>query len=389
MVNFPLLSKYPTILFGCGLFNKINVFASKYGKNALIVFADNSFTEIIKSKIDISLKIKNINTYYEKTSHEPSPEIIDSFVNSYKNKHIDVVIAVGGGSVIDTGKALSAMLKAEGSIVNYLEDIGTKEHTGDKIPFIAIPTTAGTGSEMTKNAVISKIGINGFKKSLRHVNFIPDVAIVDPEMTLTCSPDITAASGMDAFTQLLESYISTAATEFTDPIAYSGLIKTSRSLIKSYINGKDINARTDMSYAAMVSGITLANAGLGIVHGFASSIGGLFNIPHGVICGTLMAPSNKFIIEKILKENTENTTINKYLKVARLFVKDDIKDKIILLKNFTEFLYEISHKLNLPRLSDYGIKSDDLPKISKITSNKNNPCQFSQEEMIKILEERI
>ena len=193
------------------------------------------------------------------------------------DRGIDVVLSTGGGSVIDAGKAVSAMLRVEGSVAEYLEDVGTRKHPGTKVPFVAVPTTAGTGCEATRNAVLSRVGPDGFKKSLRHDNFLPDAAVVDPVLTLSCPPDITAACGLDALTQLLESFVSTKASVLTDVLALSGLEHIGNSLVPACTNsGQDIDMRANLSYAALMSGITLTSAGLGTVHGFASSIGGLF-----------------------------------------------------------------------------------------------------------------
>ena len=217
-----------------------------------------------------------IKYHHVVVSGEPSPELIDTTVEKYRNEAVDAIVAIGGGSVLDAGKAISAMLHRTESIKEFLEGVGTIEHPGTKLPFIALPTTSGTGSEATKNAVISHVGKSGYKKSLRHDNFVPDIAIVDPRFTLSCPQNITAASGMDCFTQLIESYLSDKANEYTDALAWEGLKEIKSSLVQSYMHGNDIQARTGMAFASLTSGICLANAGLGVVHGFASSIGGLY-----------------------------------------------------------------------------------------------------------------
>jgi len=384
------ISSNPTILFGASTIKSLASQVVIYGKTVLLITGKKSFSKTVKSKVLSNLDKYGIITYHKIVTHEPDPELIDNIVQKYKKKNINVVTSIGGGSVIDTGKAVSAMLTVKDSVIEYLEGVGTKNHPGTKIPFIAIPTTSGTGSETTKNAVISSVGKNGFKKSLRHNNFIPSVTFVDPELTLSCPPDITAASGMDAFTQLLESYLSVKATAFTDKLAIAGLKKISQSLIKVVKNGNDLQARTNMSYAAMLSGITLAHAGLGTVHGFASSIGGLFNIPHGIVCGTLMAICNKLTINNLLQFNHENKAILKYLHVADIFLNNnDLKDKKIRLNKFIEKIFEYTNELNMPGLSKFGITENDFEIIIEKTSNKNNPYPLSKNDMYKVLKHRL
>lgn len=199
-------------------------------------------------------------------------------------------MAIGGGSVIDCGKAVAAMLVEDGSVQDYLEGVGTRKPSGAKIPFIAVPTTAGTGSEATKNAVVCDRK-EGYKKSLRHDAYMPDVAVIDPELTMTAPRPVTIACGLDAVSQLIESYTSTKANVFTDSLALTALSHASESLLPHCLDqGNDISLRGKMSYAALISGITLSHAGLGAVHGMAGPLGGLFPVPHGVTCGKLLFP---------------------------------------------------------------------------------------------------
>lgn len=389
MVNSFKFSRLPAIFFGAGELSRFSKIVESYGKKVLIITGEKSFRQTSHFvSLTRELNKKQIQFFLADISKEPTPVMIDSIAEQHRESHIDIVAAIGGGSVIDAGKAVSAMLRQEGSVRDYLEGVGTKEPDGKKIPFIAVPTTSGTGSEATKNAVISEIGEKGFKKSLRHDNYIPDIAIIDPLLTLSCPPDITASSGMDAFTQLLESYVSSAAGNLTDALAWEGLNLISKSLVQVYEDGTKTDARSMMSLAAFYSGITLANAGLGTIHGFASSIGGFFDIPHGVVCSAMMPITNKYTIQKLISSGN-STTFSKYIKVARLFIKDKKEHDEYYLKAFPEFLIDLARKLKIPKLSGYGITSDHFPQIINKTGNKNNPVEFSKDELIQILEESI
>src|SRR4030042_5754294 len=286
-------SRLPLIYFGTGKIRVLSSLIRRYGNVVILVTDQGSFTSSPYATVLFESFRQEVIRYYPAVIQgEPSPDMIDTVVEKLRHEAVDAVVSIGGGSVLDAGKAISAMMCMPGSVREYLEVVGTREPPGKKLPFIALPTTSGTGSEATKNAVISQTGKDGFKKSLRHDNFVPEIAIVDPELTISCPDNITAASGMDCFTQLTESYLSDKACEYTDALAWEGLKAIKSSLVRSFINGQDAEARSGMSFAALTSGICLANAGLGVVHGFASSIGGMFNIPHGAICGTLMAPAN-------------------------------------------------------------------------------------------------
>jgi alcohol dehydrogenase class IV len=280
------------------------------------------------------------------------------------------------------------MLTVPGSVRDYLEGVGHLEHPGTKIPFIAIPTTSGTGSEATKNAVISEVGPRGFKKSLRHNHFVPDMAILDPELTLDCPQEITAASGMDCFTQLMEAFLSDKASEYTDAFARLGLNAINDSLIRSVRNGEDIKARTDMSFAALNSGICLANAGLGTVHGFASAIGGRYNIPHGLICGTLMAATNRINVRE-LRASSGNYALKKYVELGKIFLDSDGKNDDYCIDGFIDYLYEQTTILQLPGLEQFGLEERYIEEICAKTDNKNNPVKLSREMLTEILEERL
>jgi alcohol dehydrogenase class IV len=364
--------------------------AKSFGCEIVLVTGKESF---IKSEHAARLfqdfRKVGIKNHIITVSGEPSPVIIDQAVKDLSGENIKLVIGIGGGSVLDAGKAISAMMFRSDSVVEFLEGVGTREHPGTKIPYIAIPTTSGTGSEATKNAVISQIGENGFKRSLRHDNFVPDIAMVDPELTLQCPENITSASGMDCFTQLTEAYLSDKANEYTDALAMEGFKAIRYSLIRSYTNGDDIVARTGMSFAALTSGICLANAGLGAVHGFASSIGGMFNIPHGLVCGTLMAISNEVNIRELRKSGNNMVALKKYAVLGKLFLDEERRSDVYYIDGFIAYLHKLSSDLHLPGLKKYGLKEEDAEMVCEKTEIKNNPVKLSVDNLMEIFISRL
>jgi len=385
-------TRIPQTIFGSGKFNELAKIISQIGQTALIVTGANSLKN--SGKLDSfldDLKKQSIHSSIVSVAGEPSPQIVDDTVNLYRNKTIEIVAAIGGGGVIDAGKAISAMLPQTDSVFDYLEGVGNKLHDGRKIPFVAVPTTAGTGSECTKNAVLSQIGKNGFKKSLRHNNFVPEFALIDPQLSLTCPADITAACGMDAFTQLLESYVSLKASPMTNSLAYSGISLLKDNLVPACTNGSfDINVRGAMAYASYISGITLANAGLGIVHGLASTIGGYFKIPHGVICGTLVGSATRMNIE-LLREQEQNghPALKKYAEIGQLLSGSKNENTIKNCNLLLEIIENWTNSLSLPLLRNYEITETDFEKIVNSTGIKDNPVQLNNNQIKKILKERI
>jgi alcohol dehydrogenase class IV len=379
----------PKIYFKNGKLTDLPALVKPYGRSVILVTGKSSFIEsengiaILKKLVAEGIAFEHVTI-----ASEPSPEIIDNAVSSIGKKKISTVVAIGGGSVLDAGKAISAMLYKSGSVMDYLEGVGTKEHPGTKIPFIAIPTTSGTGSEATKNAVISHIGKNGFKKSLRHDNLVPDIALVDPELTINCPASITAAGGMDCFTQLTEAFISDKSNLYTDALAIEGLKAIKNSLVQAFKDGSDISARTGMSFAALTSGICLANAGLGVVHGFASSIGGMYDIPHGVICGTLMAASNEVNVRR-LRGADNHPALRKYAILGKIFLEKNDKDEDFLIDGFIDYLQRLIDELHLPGLEEAGVNGQDLAEIASLTECKNNPIKLDHDEILEILQKRF
>jgi len=383
-------ARLPLILFGTGKLSLLPGIVRTYGTRIILVTGNNLYlNSLVFNKVAGLLRDAGIEHFDVIIPGEPSPAMIDSPVKKFREIRVSAVVGVGGGSILDAGKAISAMMYREESVKDFLEGIGKLEHPGTKIPFIAIPTTSGTGSEATKNAVISEIGEYGFKKSLRHDNFVPDIALVDPELTVTCTPEVTAASGMDCFTQLTEAYLSDKSNEYTNALAWEGIKAIKSSLLKSFKDGKDREARTGMSFAALTSGICLANAGLGVIHGFASSIGGLFQIPHGVVCGSLMAKAN-FVTVRALRQKGDNIeAMRKYSQLGRLFLEEKNRSDDYYTDGFVEYLKKLSHELDLPALKQYGITDNDVERICNITEMKNNPVKLDLADLNEIITDQV
>ncbi|MFZ5939583.1 MAG: iron-containing alcohol dehydrogenase [Bacteroidota bacterium] len=380
----------PLIIFGPGKRANLPAEALRYGKRVLLLTGSTSIHNSGHGEEIISgLKNNGFTLFQETIAQEPSPELVDRITGLHRNNRIEVVIAVGGGSVMDAGKAISALLPVEHGAKRYLEGVGDLEHPGLKVPFIAMPTTSGTGSEMTKNAVLSEVGESGFKKSLRHDNFIPDTAIIDPEMMLSCPAGLTASSGMDTFTQLLEAYLSQQSNPFTDALALQGLKQVKKYLIRAYLEGdQNLEARAGMALASMFSGISLTHAGLGLVHGFASPLGAYHNIPHGIVCGSLLAPVNAATIDKIA-DHPDHMAYQKYLVVSKVFSDFKYKEEKEYLLAFKDKLVHISNVLEIPSLKDYGVSPDSIGRVVAETSHKNHPVVFNAEELASILTKRL
>jgi alcohol dehydrogenase class IV len=383
-------SGIPHTIFGIGSIKQLGKVIPDLTKKILLITGDESYRKTgIQEEIEPVLNAGGFILDRYPVNSEPSPELVDEITRSARPGEYELVIAVGGGSVMDAGKAVAAMAKEEGSVKDFLEEVGTKIPSGRRLGLILIPTTAGTGSEATKNAVISQSGPGGFKKSLRHKNYIPDVAILDPGLSLKCPPELTAASGMDAFTQLLEAYLSVKAGELTDTLALAGLERINRSLYKAYLNGSDGEARSNMVYAAYLSGVVLANAGLGVVHGFAQPLGSLFPVPHGVVCGTLMATVNRITVSKLRKDDPGSPVLGKYVSVGRLFCGEKITGDMDAVDKLLDTMDDLTERMRLPRLAEFGIVPSDFAAIIERTEHKNHPVNLSDDELSLILKQRL
>lgn len=386
------IARIPKIIFGPGKAGEAAVSAARFGGRVLIITGNESHKKSDGWDGFIG-QLKSFGSHFdiENISGEPSPELVDEICGRYRNAGIKCVVAWGGGAALDAGKAVSAMIPLERTVMDFLEGVGIgEEPPGWKIPFVAVPTTAGTGSEVTKNAVLSRTGADGFKKSLRHDNFVPDVAVVDPLLAMTCPREISAACALDAFTQLIESYVSDKASVFTDVLAVDGLRHAGRGLEALCSGRVSVAEMSSMSYAALLSGITLANAGLGVVHGMAGPAGGLFRIPHGVFCGTMIASATEATIRGVL-QNAGDThqSLVKYSRTASLFSNMDITSAMQGCVALIDRLNKWTEKLSMPRLRNFGLTQEGIEKIADASDSKYSPHKFEKSELLQLLKTRL
>ena len=391
------VGRLPRVVFGAGVFREIPEIARGYGQRVLIVTGNRSLRASKNwSALLDGLRAAGVSVEDMAVDREPSPQLVDSAVAAYRAKNIDMVIGIGGGSALDAAKAVAGLLKPGNSVLDHLEGVGPERpYVGPATPFIAVPTTAGTGSEATKNAVLSVQGENGFKKSFRHDDLVAQVAVVDPELLATCPPEVIAANGMDAFTQLIESYVSIRANAFTDALAWSGMEAVRDGFLAAFHGGDSEvaqQARACMSYAALLSGITLAQAGLGSVHGLASPLGAYFPIPHGVVCGTLVATATEVNIRALHERAPESAALEKYAHVGELLAGQIFSRHETAGQALVQFLHDWTQRLNIRRLGSYGVKEADIPRVtagSRGSSMKTNPVVLTDAEIAAIVRVRL
>lgn len=380
------LSGLPKIFFGAGAVLRLPEIARSYGRQALVLIGGQSLAASGRwQALAAGLAGAGLSYRVFSIRSEPTAALIDGITAELGRTPVDVVAAVGGGSVIDCGKAVSAMLAQEGSVKDYLEGVGTQKPSGAKVPFIAVPTTAGTGSEATTNAVVCDRSA-GYKKSLRHDAYLPDVALVDPELTLGTPEPVTLACGLDAVAQLVESFTSTKAEAALDAPALKALCFAAESLPPLALGQSDTVAlRGKMSYAALVSGIMLSRAGLGAVHGLAGPLGGLCPVPHGLACGRLLFPVMTFVVKKVIDENN-GPAIRRFAAIGNAFAGLGGGDDLSGCRRFLEALGRWTRSFRLPPLSQFGMTAEVMAKAVLLADNKNSPARLSPAEMKVVLE---
>jgi alcohol dehydrogenase class IV len=374
------------VIFGNGGLSKLGDLAGEFGR--CVFLAGGTSMERMRPALEL-LTARGLQAVVFQVPGEPSLDLVRAGVDQARSHACDVVVAIGGGSAIDAGKAIAALAANPGDVLDYLEVIGrgrALEHTG--LPFIAIPTTAGTGSEVTRNAVIGSPQ-HGVKASLRSLAMLPRVALVDPELTYALPPAETAASGMDALTQLIEPFTCNAPNPIVDTLCVDGIRLAANNLPTACREARNVEAREAMSLAGLYGGMAIANARLGAVHGFAAPIGGVRPAPHGAVCARLLPVVMDFNIKALRRDDPGSRYLERYRQVARICAGDMHAEP----EAGVSWAFNLRDQLGIPPLGRYGFTAADIPelveKASRASSMKGNAVQLSTQEMSAILEQSL
>ncbi len=374
------------IIFGAGKAREIGKYAPTMGRRAMVVTGRSlARADIIVEQLDK----QGIESISFSVPGEPTTDMALAGVQKARQAACDWVIGIGGGSVMDTGKVIAALLTNEGKLLDYLEVIG-KGKPLEKMPapYVAVPTTAGTGAEVTRNSVLESPE-HRVKVSMRSPLMLPRRAVVDPELTYSMPPPITASTGMDAFTQLLEAYVSNKANPLTDGICREGLRLAAGALVRVFEDGSDTEAREAMSLASLFGGLALANAKLGAVHGIAGPLGGMFKAAHGAVCGRLLPFVIETNISALQMREPQSSALARYREIAQIVTRNTEAEP----SDAINWVQNVCSRLKLPPLADYKITVADIPllveKAQAASSMKGNPIQLSAEELVKILRQAL
>jgi alcohol dehydrogenase class IV len=374
------------ILFGPGRLSEAGRLAAGLGRRALVTAGTRGAgLERLLALLDAA------GVAYEvcPVTGEPDVPLVQAGLGQARAAGCELVIGFGGGSAIDTGKAISALLTNPGDPLDYLEVVGNNQPlTRQAAPMIAIPTTAGTGSEVTRNAVLAVPG-QQVKVSLRSPLMLPRVALVDPELTYCLPPALTAVTGMDALAQVIEPFVSARANPLTDLYCREGIVRVGRSLLHAYQQGSDQAAREDMAFASLMGGLALANAGLGAVHGFAGPLGGMFAAPHGAVCAALLPAVVQVNARALCERAAQHPAVARYRLVAQWVTGDPQAETLDLVA----WLEELRAQLGIAGLGQYGLRQADIARVveksAQASSMKANPITLSGAELSEILTQSL
>ena len=374
------------ILFGSGAIEQVGSFAADTGKRVLCV--TGSSADRVRPLIEQLERCHLVCSSFA-VSGEPTLQTLRQGLDCVRNHAADLVIGFGGGSVIDAGKAIAALADNHAEVREYLEVIGRgRPLENAPLPYVAVPTTAGTGAEVTRNAVL-KSTRDQVKVSLRSPLMLPSLAVVDPQLTLSLPPEVTASTGMDALSQLLEAFVSSRANALTDAFCREGLRRAARSLLAAYQHPDNLDARTDMCLASLLSGLALANAGLGAVHGIAGPLGGMCEAPHGTACARLLPPVMEANVLALKKRHPDSSNLPRFQEAARLLTRSAAADA----QDGVRWLEHLCTELKIPSLSECGLNQKQVPQLvdqaRKASSMKGNPVELTTRELEQIIKSAI
>ena len=370
------------IIFGAGTANRVAGEAAGLGRHALLVTGSSPARA---ARLQKKFSSSGVACTLFQIPHEPDVASVDAGARQARDLKCDVVIGFGGGSVMDGAKAIAALITNQNPILDYLEVVGNAMPLDQlPVPCIAVPTTAGTGSEVPRNAAI-RSPQHRINVSMRSPGMLPDLAVVDPELTLSLPPEITAATGFDALTQLLEAFVSTKANPLTDGLCREGLARCARSLKTVYHHGSDLTARTDMAIASLFSGLALANAGLGAVHGIAGPLGGMIGAPHGAVCACLLPVVFAANFEIMNQASQDSRNLERFQEVARMLTghgQATAQDGIT-------WLQATARELRIPPLARWGLRTADIPELAghalRASSMRGNPVTLGKQDIEQII----
>lgn len=374
------------IIFGPGTLREVGALAAPLGTRALVVGGNTPAR--LTPLLDL-LHAQGLTTIPFSVPAEPTIDLALAGVQHARANACDIVIGMGGGSVLDAGKAIAALLTNSGEPFDYLEVIGRGQTlTAPSAPYIAIPTTAGTGAEVTRNAVLASPA-HKLKVSLRSPFMLPRIALVDPELTHSLPPAVTASTGLDALTQCMEPYVSRKANPLTDAVAREGMQRAARSLRRAFTDGSDSAAREDMAVASLCGGLALANARLGAVHGFAAPLGGMFPAPHGIVCARLLPFVMATNVQALQAREPASPALTRYDDIAR-FVTGSTTARAA---DGVAWVQALCADLAVPPLATFGVTSADIPNVvaqaQRASSMQGNPIVLTSDELTHIVQQAL
>jgi alcohol dehydrogenase class IV len=372
------------IIFGAGTIGELTTLAPSFGNHAFVVTGANS--DRAKKHLT-ALESAGIACRYWSVEGEPTVDQVRE--GAQLARYANFVIGFGGGSAIDAAKAIAAIAANSGEPLDYLEVIGeARPLENPPLPFIAVPTTAGTGAEVTRNAVLGSPA-QQVKASIRSPLMLAKLAVIDPDLTLDVPPQTTAACGLDTLTQLIEPFVSSRANHITDMFCRDGLARAIQFLPLAFADGADKTARSEMSFASLLSGLALANAGLGVIHGFAAPLGGLLNAPHGALCAAVLPHGVAANIRALRERAPQHAALEKYRIIAGVLTQDTHAHA----EDCIPILTDLCTTLKIPSLSAQGLTANQIPTVAEkamaASSMKANPIALTNAELVQILERAL